>query len=133
MTLSELVSVVEVLDPMVLSSKVKEHCDCHCKDSTLVRIPSAICSLFDEELVLSNEGRRLYVTLGQFSVIRLERDVQLVVPVLDYSMPTKECCDNPGCAEDPCEIFSRIPFPVKQFTPRGCDRKEENCDCCNEN
>ena len=125
-------AVVEVLDPMVLSSKVREHCDCHCKDNTVARIPAGICNLFDEELVFGNEGRRLYVTLGQFSVIRLERDVQLVVPVLDYSMPTKECCENPGCAEDPCEMFSRIPFPVKQFTPRGCDRKEENCDCCTE-
>jgi len=61
------------------------------------------------------------VTLGQFSIIRLERDAQLLVPVLDYSMPTKECCDAPGCGEDPCEMFSRIPFPEGQFAPRGCD------------
>ncbi len=80
---------------------------------------------FDEQLVLSGEEYRMYVTLGQFSIIRLERDAQLVVPVLEYSIPTKECCDNPGCAEDPCEMFSRIPFPEAQFTPTGCDR---DCD-----
>ncbi len=125
MTLSELVSVVEVLDPMVLSSKVLEVCDCSCKDSAVVQLPKPIVDMFDDELVLSGENRRLFVTLGQFSIIRLERDAQLVVPVLDYSIPTKECCDSPGCAEDPCEMFSRIPFPTAQFTPTGCDKQEQ--------
>ena len=116
-----MVSIVEVLDPMVLSSCVRDVCDCHCKDTQSVQIPTAVCRLFDEELVMTGENRRLFVTLGQFSIIRLERDVQLVVPVLDYAMPTKECCDSPGCTEDPCEMFSRIPFPARQFAPTGCD------------
>jgi hypothetical protein len=111
---------------MVLSSKVRDICDCH--DSTSVSLPSDVCAMFDEELVLSGDRRRLFVTLGQFSIIRLERDAQLVVPVLDYSIPTKQCCDSPGCsAEDPCEMFSRIPFPTAQFAPKGCDQKD---DCC---
>ena len=116
-------AVVEVLDPMILSSKVREVCEC--KEAAVTQIPTTICQLFDEELVLCGESRRLYVTLGQFSIIRLERDAQLVVPVLDYSIPTKECCEAPGCAEDPCEMFSRIPFPAAQFAPTGCDRKED--------
>ena len=122
-------AVVEVLDPMVLSSKVLEIRDCGCKESALTQLPACICQLFDEELVLSGESRRLFVTLGQFSIIRLERDAQLIVPVLDYSIPVKECCDNPGCAEDPCEMFSRIPFPEKQFAPRGCDSQHCKADC----
>ena len=121
-------AVVEVLDPMVLSSKVREVCDCHCPDSGSVQLPESICNLFDEDLVLGGDRRRLFVTLGQFSIIRLERDAQLVVPVLDYSIPTKECCDAAGCVEDPCEMFSRIPFPAAQFAPRGCDCP----DSCNE-
>ena len=56
----------------------------------------------------------------------LERDAQLIVPVMDYSIPTKECCDSPGCTEDPCEMFSRIPFPASQFTPKGCDCKKDS-------
>ena len=121
-------AVVEVLDPMVLGSKVKEVCDCPCQDS--LQIPVGIASLFDEELVLSGDRRRLFVTLGQFSIIRLERDAQLVVPVVEYSIPTKECCETPGCcAEDPCEMFSRIPFPAAQFAPRNCD-KDTDCDNC---
>ena len=122
-------AVVEVLDPMVLNSKVREVCECHCSDSTVIQIPNCISRLFDEELVLSGEARRLYVTLGQFSIIRLERDVQLVIPVLDYSMPTKECCDATGCAEDPCEMFSKIPFPTAQFSPKSCDCAVINEDC----
>ena len=119
-------AVVEVLDPMVLGSKVKETSDCG--GEICVQIPGAIRSLFDEELVLSGDKKRLYVTLGQFSLIRLERDAQLIVPVLDYAIPTKDCCDSlGGCTEDPCEMFSRIPFPTQQFTPRGCDSTED-CD-----
>jgi len=116
--------VVEVLDPMVLSSKVKEVCDCGCNDNALVQIPGCVREMFDEEMVVSGERRRLFVTLGQFSVIRLERDAQLVVPVVDCAVPSRECCDAAGSAEDPCEMFSRIPFPTSQFCPTGCN---DNC------
>ncbi len=120
-------AVVEVLDPMVLGSKVIDICQCP-KEGAVQQIPEGICGCFDEELVLSGEQRRLLVTLGQFSIVRLERDAQLVVPVLDYSIPTKECCDSAGCAEDPCELFSKIPFPTQAFAPTGCDR-----DCPRDN
>lgn len=119
-------AVVEVLDPMVLSSKVLDLCQC-AQETSMVQLPESVLEMFDDQLVLSGESRRLFVTLGQFSIIRLERDAQLIVPVLDYSIPTKECCDNPGTAEDPCEMFSRIPFPTTRFAPRGCDKKTD-CD-----
>jgi len=125
-------AVVEVLDPMVLCSKVKETCECTCGE-VMVQIPNAIRGMFDEDLVLSGDRRRLFVTLGQFSIVRLERDAQLVVPVLDYSIPSKECCENPGNTEDPCEMFSRIPFPAAEFNPKGCDDKndcENNYQTC---
>lgn len=123
-------AVVEVLDPMVLCSKVVEVRECGCHEAHIEQLPGCICKHFDEKLVLSGENRRLYVTLGQFSLIRLERDVQLVVPVLAYSVPTKICCENPGCAEDPCEMFSRIPFPADRFNPKGCDC-QQNVDIGN--
>ena len=110
---------------MVLGSKVRDVCDCG--GEVCCNIPGSIRGCFDEELVISGDKKRLYVTLGQFSIIRLERDAQLIVPVLDYAIPTKDCCDSlGGCAEDPCEMFSRIPFPTQQFTPQGCDGS--NCD-----
>ena len=54
-----------------------------------------------------------------------------MVPVLDYSIPTKECCESAGCcAEDPCEMFSRIPFPSAQFTPKNCDKENDSENSC---
>ena len=120
---------MEVLDPMVLTSKVKEAHACTCETGT-IQVPECIRELFEDPLVLSGGQRQLLVTLGQFSIIRLERDAQLVVPVLDYSIPCKECCDAPGCAEDPCEMFSRIPFPTARFAPTNCDRPAETDNCC---
>ena len=122
---------------MVLSSRVRDVCECTCGETATVQIPGDIRTMFDEELVLSGDKRRLFVTLGQFSIIRLERDAQLVVPVLEYSLPTKECCDTPGCAEDPCEMFSRIPFPASTDYQRlerySCDRQSDTtapgCSC----
>ena len=125
-------AVVEVLDPMILSARVRDVCDCPCSEPCLNQLPVAIRNMFEDELVLSGESRRLYVTLGQFSIIRLERDVQLLVPTYDYCIPTKECCDSPGCAEDPCDMFSRINFPVNQFFPQGCacnPGQEPACEC----
>lgn len=124
-------AVVEVLDPMVLGSKIRDVGEC-ASDTVTAQIPQGICSVFDEELVLSGGQRRLFVTLGQFSIVRLERDAQLVIPVLDYSIPTKECCDAAGgcCTEDPCEMFSRIPFPSKQFSPDHCDERRDDSSQC---
>ena len=113
---------------MVLGSKVRDVCECG--GEVCCNIPGSIRSIFDEELVLSGDRKRLYVTLGQFSIIRLEREAQLIVPVLDYAIPTKDCCESAGCcAEDPCEMFSRIPFPTQQFTPQGCDNSDSDTGC----
>ena len=121
-------AVVEVLDPMVLSSRVVPAC---AQEPCTLQIPVGVKDSFDDELVLGGDRQRLFVTLGQFSIIRLERDAQLIVPVLDYAIPTKECCDNIGsCGEDPCELFSRIPFPATRFTPNGCTEEKSGCTEC---
>lgn len=103
---------------MILGSKVQE--DASVTETLTVQIPQAIRNMFDEDLVLT-AAKRLLVTLGQFSIVRLERDVQIIVPLVEYAIPTKECTDGGCCPEDPCELFSRIPFPAQQFTPTGCD------------
>ena len=100
---SEMVSVVEVLDPMVLGSRV---CAVQACDPCSLNVPAEVQAMCGEELVLGGDRQRLFVTLGQFSIIRLERPAQRIVPVLDYAIPTKECCADPGgCAEDPCALF----------------------------
>lgn len=121
------VAVVEVLDPIVLSSRVAAGIG---QDPVILQLPECVSNAFDGELVTGGE-QRLYVTLGQFSIIRLERDTQIIVPVLDYAIPTKECRDDPGCAEDPCDVFSRIPFPADAFTPAGCEQDTGSCGCGN--
>ena len=105
---------------MVLGSKV---CQVQVCEPCSLTIPVDVQTMFGDELVLGGDRQRLYVTLGQFSIIRLERPAQLIVPVLDYAIPTKECCSDPvGCAEDPCALFDKVPFPAEAFTPTGCDR-----------
>ena len=123
-THSELVAMVEVLDPMVLGSRVCQVCS---QEPCSLTIPTGVQAVFGDDLVLGGDKQRLFVTLGQFSIIRLERPAQLIVPVLDYAIPTKECCADPGCAEDPCALFEKVPFPAEAFTPTGCDRAGECC------
>ena len=104
------VAVVEVVDPVVLGSKVLDTC---C-DSAVTDVPADICGCFDDDLVIANDGRQLFVTLGQFSIIKLERDVQLLIPAFDFCMPDKECVGN---SEDPCALFQNFQFPVDEFFP----------------
>ena len=81
--------------------------------------------------MLGGDKQRLFVTLGQFSVIRLERPAQIIVPIVDYALPTKECCADPGgCAEDPCALFEKVPFPAEAFIPTGCDRTADGNGYC---
>jgi hypothetical protein len=71
------------------------------------------------------------VTLGQFSIVRLERDTQLLIPVYDYCMPEKECsCENSSTVEDPCCIFRNISFPVGEFFPPNTVRGENDFGSC---
>lgn len=127
-------AVVEALDPMILSAKVKEVCECRRCETELTEIPANIVESFGEQLVLSGESKRLYVTIGQFSTVRIERDTPLAVNVCEYCAPTRECCDDECCEEDPCELFSRIDFPMRAFFPDGhggeCKEVNPSCRTC---
>lgn len=68
--------------------------------------------------------QKLYVTLGQFSIIRLERDTQLLIPAYDYCMPDKAC--QGSTEDDPCSMFSRIYFPIDEFFPPDCVTPDED-------
>lgn len=109
-------AVVDSVDPIILSMKLVDSCEprfCECCDCA--DIPTAIAACFPGELCFSGEGKRIYVTLGQFSIIRLERDSQLLIPAYDYCVPCKEC---PGSSdEDPCAVFRKVQFPMEEFFP----------------
>jgi len=113
--------VLEAVDPMILAAKIVDACGCCRCDPALSELPEGLFACFDGELVLSGETKRLYVTLGQFSVIRMQRKTQVLLPVLDYCIPTKEFCDNIPSQEDsdPCDLFQQVEFPMESFFPAG--------------
>ncbi len=111
---SQPVAVVECVDPIVLNMKLVDACPTGIVGD-MRDVPQSILNHFGEDLLLNDGVRLVLCTLGQFSIIRLERDSQLVVPVYDYCMPDKEC--PPNSEDDPCTMFSRINFPVEEFFP----------------
>jgi hypothetical protein len=108
-------AVVEAVDPIVLDFKFVDACSCPKSDIEVFEVPGFVSEVFEDALSFEGAGRRVYVTLGQFTIVRLERDSQLLIPAYDYCMPDKECA---GSGEnDPCTLFSRIEFPVDEFFP----------------
>lgn len=109
-------AVVEVVDPIILNMKLMDNCERRCGEYDCGEVPDPIGACFGNDLYFGNEGRRVYLTLGQFSIIRLERDAQLLIPAYDYCIPSKECSSSGG-EDDPCEIFRNVQFPMDEFFP----------------
>ena len=108
------VAVVEAVDPLLLDLRLVETAEAAESDAVF-SVPGAISNAFDSPLALCGGTRRIYATIGQFSIVRLERDTQLLIPAYDYCVPSKECADS--APDDPCTLFSRIDFPVDEFFP----------------
>ena len=107
--------MAEAVDPIILNMKLVDVCQCRPCDCSLTEIPQAILDCFGDSLTQGGDVHRLYVTLGQFSIIRLERDTQLLIPAYDYCVPEKDCqCST---QDDPCTVFSQIRFPIEEFFP----------------
>lgn len=108
------IGVVNSVDPIALHMNLVDT-DTPGTDIVPDQIPQVVLDAFPDGLLMADTPRRLYVTIGQFSIIRLERDTQLLIPAYDYCMPDKDCV---GSAEDdPCTLFGRIDFPVDEFFP----------------
>lgn len=126
-------AVVDSVDPLILGMKLVDTCQTHvCDCCDGADIPSSILSCFPGELSFSGEGKRVYVTLGQFSIIRLERESQLLIPAYDYCIPSKECLGSND--EDPCAVFRRVQFPMEEFFPPNTVSQPESYqdtrNCC---
>lgn len=103
---------VQVVDPIVLSCRF---CDTpNPQEDCPVSIPASLSERFGGSFENTSPSRHVYVTIGIFSIVQLEREVQMMIPVYDYSVPDKECIST---ADDPCELFKRIKFPVNEFFP----------------
>lgn len=94
--------------------------------------PECIHRIFDDCIVISGDKKRVYVTLGLFSIIKLEREVQLLIPAIDFCIPNKECVT--ATENNPCELFDRLHFPVDEFFPprKDCDCEDGGIDECKE-
>ena len=126
--------VLELVDPIVLSAKVKEPCTCNCCSCccSVEELPQSVCCCVNGGLVdHSGLCKHLYVSLGFFSVVRVERPGQFIVSAEEYCIPDKECVLSDE--EDPCRIFEKMSFPVSQFCPptnhgmqgTGCECKKK--------
>ncbi|MBQ3022241.1 MAG: hypothetical protein IJD91_02790 [Clostridia bacterium] len=127
-------AVVETLDPICLGVKFaepREKC-CHYGDDEIdvTSIPDCVCRVFEDRFVNCREDqRKVYISLGLFTIIKLERNVQLLIPAYDFCIPEKECVTS--SPDDPCEIFANINFPIDEFFPPVEDcLKETAPDCC---
>ncbi len=126
-------AAVEVVDPLILGSSLCDVCACTCPCEP-PEIPQAILDCFDDELVLKGECKRLLITIGQFSITRMQRSTQLLLPAFDYCIPNKQCpSSGVSAAESPCEMFSQIDFPIDAFFPSRndtCIPPSQSCTNC---
>lgn len=130
-------AVVSAVDPVLLNARIVDMCHCKCPQIPACccegALPGVVREAFDDDLVFSDMERQLEVTLGQFSLVRLEQETQLLIPSYDYCMPSKECREGScGNVENPCQAFARMKFPISEFFPTAeqrDDREECGCGC----
>lgn len=124
-------SKVEVAEPICLNARIEDILDkffddCSCHDHVPTRIAEALGDedddFEDDERAVEetrHEGhipyKRVVVTIGLFSIIKLVRLVQLLIPAFDFCIPNKVCIASTD--ENPCELFETIEFPVNEFFP----------------
>ena len=134
-------AVCQVADPIVLSSRLCEPCDC--PPEPCYCVPQCVSGRFDDNLCGTNGGvagagtgdspeKVMFCTLGIFSIVQIERDVQMLIPVYDFCIPEKECVAS---TDNPCDLFRRIKFPTEQFFPprveelHGDEEPVSGCGC----
>lgn len=120
-------AVVEAVDPIFLAARLID-ADCACDGGC---VPEAFSSNLNGELGRVKPMKIVLVTLGLFSIVRLERNVQMLVPAYDFCIPDKECETT---SSDPCSLFKNIKFPVNEFFPprfadSGDPSSAPDCGC----
>lgn len=122
------VATLKAVEPIILGCRIVDTAPCYVEP--LGAVPSAIAESFDGEFVAQPAGSKVaMVTLGLFTIVTLERNMQLMVPAYDYCVPEKDCVTSIH-AEDPCELFKRIKFPVEEFFPENFgDAENQDVGC----
>ncbi len=111
--------VLEVAQPIVLASKLadKTYCSCGC-GCGFDQIPENLCQCCGCTPIPDDMcSKCLYVTLGIFSLIKIERPVSLLIPSAEYCVPNRESNVLSDTTSDPCTIFKNMAFPTCDFYP----------------
>lgn len=119
-------AVVEVAAPICLDTRVVD-CNrpfgsCCCGVDAL---PDSIRCCNGTPVADGFGTNRLFVTIGIFTVIRLVRPVQIMLPSCNYCLPDKDSTPA-GCANDPCSVFASLGFPTGEFIPSTEPQEQEN-------
>ena len=137
-SVSQPIAVLETVDPVILSVKVAEVRECNCMCVCCIDdIPDAVLSSVNGNLC-EKDDKVLLVSLGFFSIVKIERPAQIVVSATEYNIPDKECVT--ASEDDPCTLFRAMSFPVNEFSPPvintcGCSvpppkpPKDHRCGC----
>lgn len=121
------VGVAEIAAPIVLGVKVTDgmphsccYCCCSCDE-----VPTEVRRCFMGDLADDGCNNRLYVSIGIFSVIRIERPAQYLINASDYAVPDKEC--TVAEEDDPCKLFRSMAFPIQEFSPPALSASAAEC------
>lgn len=115
-------ATVQVAKPIGLSAKFAQK---PCKCTPCCRIPKCITNRFGGDFS-PEPSRTVLATIGLFTIVQVERNVQMLVPTYDFCVPTKECVTS---SDDPCEMFERIEFPTDEFFPPKVTDLNNDCGC----
>ena len=119
--------VCEVTDPIALSVKVAKH-DSTLKCCCVGDIPKRVCDCLSSCLCdVDDNFKSIYVTLGFFSVVRVERPCQYLINASEYTIPDKICVE--ASDDDPCAAFAKMNFPIKEFSPPSYKDITGSCGC----
>lgn len=120
-------AIVQVADPIALDARICSSAECPHRYPC--RVPESICRRFGGDFVRGNNvSKTVAISLGLFSIVQIERNVQMRIPAYDFCIPRKECVTS---TDNPCEIFSRIEFPTEEFfPPRTLEDNSPSCGSC---
>ncbi len=120
------IAVLETVDPIILNSKIAEPQTCCCCCCSADDIPEGVASECGGPLAGTDNDRFLVVSLGFFSVVRIERPAQYLITAAEYTVPDKECVSPEE--DDPCSLFRTMSFPVNEFYPPSYIAQERDRD-----
>jgi hypothetical protein len=126
------ISKIEVAEPICLEAKIEDLLDkCYDECCFVNKVPRSVEESMDEEKEEDYRSidaagaeevenakiprRRVVVTLGLFSIIKLVRYVQLLVPVFNFCVSNKKCTSSVD--DNACDLFDNIEFPDDEFFP----------------